>query len=166
MLWKIFRVVFRPVIPIILLMIWLTMESWGPRLFGAKLFYHVMNRGVFYVGVGVLLAFLIVWWTGPLLKPMMSFFGGSLRTRRIRRTGRPATAVVKHIGENSQGGVITVNNQPYLNLVLEVNDGFQAPYEVSLDTVVPRVAVPQLQPGAVITVRVDPADPAAVAIVW
>jgi hypothetical protein len=31
-------------------------------------------------------------------------------------------------------GVVTVNNQPYLNLTVEVDDGSRAPYVVSFDT--------------------------------
>jgi hypothetical protein len=97
-------------------------------------------------------------------KPTASFFG--FGRRRILRTGRPATAVVKHIGESSQGGVITVNDQPYLNLVLEVDDGVRTPYELSMDTIIPRYAVPRFQPGAVIPIKVDPEDPEKIAIVW
>jgi hypothetical protein len=97
-------------------------------------------------------------------KPTASFFG--FGRRRILRTGRPATAVVKRIGESSQGGVITVNDQPYLNLVLEVNDGARTPYEVSFDTIIPRYAVPQFQPGALIPIKIDPNDPEQIAIVW
>lgn len=97
-------------------------------------------------------------------KPTASFFG--FNTRRILRKGRPATAVVKRIGESSQGGVITVNDQPYLNLVLEVNDGARTPYEVSFDTIIPRYAVPQFQPGAIIPIKIDPNDPEQIAIVW
>jgi hypothetical protein len=120
------------------------------------------------IGVSVFLfiAYVLTYTFLVFIGPTLSFFGGGATTRRILRTGRPATAVVKHIGESSQGGVITVNDQPYLNLVLEVNDGARTPYEVSLDTIIPRYAVPQFQPGAMIPVKVDPNDPEQIAIVW
>lgn len=114
-------------------------------------------------GIASFVAYVLGYTFAVFWKPMASFFG--VNRRRILRTGRPATAVVKRIGESSQGGVITVNDQPYLNLVLEVDDGVRTPYEVSFDTIIPRYAVPQFQPGAVIPVKVDPNDPEKVAIV-
>ena len=56
-------------------------------------------------------------------KPFMSFFGGDRETKRILSTGRPARAMVRQIGESSLGGTTTINDQPYLNLQLEVRDG-------------------------------------------
>jgi hypothetical protein len=63
-------------------------------------------------------------------------------------------------------GVVTVNNQPYLNLTVEVDDGSRAPYVVSFDTVIPLASVPQFQPGALIRLKVDPDDPQKVVIDW
>ena len=100
------------------------------------------------------------------ISPMVSFFGGSPTTRRILREGRSADAVIKGIGESSQGGVITVNDQPYLNLQLEVHDSYQAPYITSVDTIIPRTALPQFQPGATLPIKIDPNDPMKVAIDW
>lgn len=116
------------------------------------------------VGISSFIAYVLGYTFAVFWKPMASFFGVS--KRRILRTGRPATAVVKRIGESSQGGVITVNDQPFLNLVLYVDDGVRTPYEISLDTIIPRYALPRFQPGAVIPVKVDPNDPEKVAIVW
>jgi hypothetical protein len=62
------------------------------------------------------------------------------------------------------GGVVTVNDQPYLNLVLRVEDGMRAAYETNVDAIIPRTAVPQFQPGAVIPVKVDPQDPKRVVL--
>ena len=61
---------------------------------------------------------------------------------------------------------VTVNNQPYLNLTLEVDDGSRAPYVVSFDTVIPRAAVPRFQPDALIRLKVDPNDTQQVVIDW
>lgn len=99
-------------------------------------------------------------------KPFMSFFGGGRETKRILSTGRPATAMVVQISESSVGGTMTINDQPYLNLQLEVRDGNTPPYTVSLDTIIPRSAVPQFQPGALIPVKVDLNDPMNIAINW
>jgi hypothetical protein len=122
------------------------------------------DDAVIGLGIASFVTYVFAYVFAVFWKPMASCLG--FNRRRILRTGRPAAATVKRIGESSQGGVITVNDQPYLNLVLEVNDGVHPPYEVSFDTIIPRYAVPQFQPGAVIPVKVDPNDPDQVAIVW
>ncbi len=88
-----------------------------------------------------------------------TLFGVSKDSQRILSTGKQARATVLQIGENSGGGTITINDQPYLNLRLMVEDGERPPYEVSLNTVIPRAAIPQFQPGAVLPIRIDPQDP-------
>lgn len=70
------------------------------------------------------------------------------------------------LAENSGGGVVTVNDQPYLNVTLEVDGGSRAPYVVSFDAVIPRAAVPQFQPDALIRLKVDPNDPQQVVVDW
>lgn len=116
------------------------------------------------VGIPVLLTFFFVF--KFFRKPFASFFGGSKDTRRILATGRPARARVLQIGESSLGGTITVNNQPFVNLQVEIEDGTDAPYTTSIDTIIPRTAIPQFQPGAVIPVKIDPTDKLKIAIDW
>jgi len=87
------------------------------------------------------------------------FLGGGKKSQSVRLYGRSATATVLNIGENSGGGIVTINDQPYLNLKLKIDDGFGQPYEVSFDTIIPRSAVPQFQPGATFPVKIDPNDP-------
>lgn len=88
-----------------------------------------------------------------------TFLGQGKTAAQILKTGWPATATVLSIGESRQGGVMTINNQPLLNLKLLIEEGGKAPYEVSLDTLIPRSAVPQFQPGANFKVKIDPANP-------
>lgn len=99
-------------------------------------------------------------------RPFMSFFGGDRETRRIMANGRSAQAMVQQIGESSLGGVTTINEQPYLNLQLEVRDGNRPPYTVNLDTIIPRASVPQFQPGVMIPVKIDPNDANKIVIDW
>jgi len=139
-------------------------KFWGPAVFGEEAYARFENAGgITIVGVvlavGVAAAVLII-----VLKPMLSFFGGSPSERRIRKFGRPAKATILAIGENSGGGVVTVNDQPYLNLQVRVEDGFRAAYDASFDTIIPRAIVPQFRPGAVIPVKVDPDDPEKIVI--
>ena len=107
----------------------------------------------------------ILFLTGKMfIKPFLAFTGRS--SKKILQQGRPAAGVVLAIGENSEGGTVTINDQPYLNLQLEVREGNNTPYTVSLDTIIPRSAVPQFQPGIVIPIKIHPEDPMKIAIDW
>jgi hypothetical protein len=91
-------------------------------------------------------------------------FGGGKKRKKILSEGRPAMAEVIELGENSGGGYITINEQPVVNLKLRIHDGNKPPYEVSFDSVISRMDVPQFQPGVMIPVRIDPLDPNKVVI--
>ncbi len=80
-------------------------------------------------------------------------------SRLIRRLGRSAEAVVVSLDENSGGGTVLINEQPYLNLFLEVHEKGVKPYFASLDAVIPQYALPQFQPGSRVEVLVHPYDP-------
>jgi len=86
-------------------------------------------------------------------------FGGDKDSERILKEGLPGTATILRIGESSEGGIITINDQPYVNLVLSVDNGNNKPYEVSIDMLIPRTAVPQFQPGMKFPVRIDSKNP-------
>ncbi|MCP4229468.1 MAG: hypothetical protein GY771_04895 [bacterium] len=68
------------------------------------------------------------------------------------------------IGETSEGANIKINGQPYLRLVLELDDVRGKPYVVDMDTLIPVEAIPQYQPGETINVIVDKDDPKKVVI--
>ncbi|PIS31425.1 hypothetical protein COT42_01125 [Candidatus Saganbacteria bacterium CG08_land_8_20_14_0_20_45_16] len=93
-----------------------------------------------------------------------TFFGSGKKAKRILETGEPAGATVLSLSENSKGGVVTLNDQPYLNLKLLIEAQDSQPYEVSFDTIINRSDVPQFQPGAKFKVKIDPADPQIVVI--
>lgn len=93
-----------------------------------------------------------------------SFLGSGQKAKIIIEIGRSATAKVLYIGENSKSGVVTINDQPYLNLKLKIDDYKNSTYEVDLDTVIPRHMIPQFQPGAIFPVKIDPDDPKSVVI--
>jgi hypothetical protein len=122
---------------------------------------------VIFIGL-IILPMIIIFGTTikTFIKPFMSFIGGGGAVKKILKTGRPASAIVLSIGENSGGGVVTVNDQPYLNLQLEVHDNNRSPYTISLDTIIPRSNIPQFQPGAVIPIKISLDDPQKIAIDW
>jgi hypothetical protein len=150
------------VVPVLIIPLALA-EKWGPRVFGAAWFAR-HGKTVMIVG-GILIVLLVV---GeiilPSFGPMRALLGGGAAERRIRKSGRPARAIILAVGENSGGGVVTINNQPYLNLVVRVEDGVSSPYEANFDAIIPRASLPQMQPGAVVKVKVDPQDPRKVVL--
>ena len=158
---NLFPVVFLSAVPVI---VWALLDEWGPRVLGEEETRRLTESGI-ATGVGIVLMLIpVAAALAVFAKPMLSFFGGG--EKRIRATGRPGRATLLSVGENSGGGVVTVNDQPYLNLMLRVDDGVRAPYDVSIDTLVPRSALPQFQPGAVVAVKIDAQNPNKVVLDW
>lgn len=87
-------------------------------------------------------------------------FSGSKRNK-ILETGRPAKAKVLNIKESGEG-VVTINEQPFVTLELEIDDGSSV-YKTELKTVIARLDIPKFQPGKVFAVKVDPNDKMKVA---
>lgn len=76
---------------------------------------------------------------------------------RIWLEGRPAQARVRSIRTN--GGL---NGHPRVDFELEVHG--PVPYRAHVTALVSKLAVPRIQPGSTIEVRIDPRDPAHVVI--
>jgi len=87
---------------------------------------------------------------------------GIARRDRLRASGLKGTATV--VGEKDSNW--TVNNNPMVNLTLEVNLPGQAPFRTTKRTVISRLSVGALMPGAVLPVLADPANPKNVTIDW
>lgn len=85
---------------------------------------------------------------------------GEGEAKRIRRVGQPAEALVLEIRDTG----ITLNDDPIVAFRLEVRRPGSAPYVVETRGRVGRLDVPQVQPGAVLPVAVDPSDPGKVAL--
>ena len=117
------------------------------------------NLGLWYAIIFIIFLFLPL--IHLILLPIMT--SGGFGMKRVLRTGLRAKAKVVRIGELGEN-VVTIRDQPVLSLELEVNDGIRAPYIVSIDSIIPRAAVPQFQPGAIIPVRVNQKNPKKVVI--
>lgn len=85
---------------------------------------------------------------------------GEGEARRIRRVGQSAEALVLAIADTG----MTVNDDPIVEFRLRVRPVSGEPYEVRTRGLVGRLDVPQVQPGAVLPVAIDPADPQKVAL--
>lgn len=114
-----------------------------------------------FAGVIVVLPLFAMYWFS---RKTVVFMGGGKRSKQIRISGRPATATILSIGEVSSRASVTTDGQPYLRLVLRIDDRTVPPYEVSINTTIRHYQLAQFQPGATFAVRVDQDDPQAVVI--
>lgn len=104
----------------------------------------------------------------PMMLIMRRVFGGLSRqnaeTQRLLQVGIPASARI--LGTRMGGMTMTVNAHRHLQLViqLQVHPTGRPPYQTQLTTLVSELQVPQLQPGAMVQVRIDPANPNKLAL--
>ena len=86
---------------------------------------------------------------------------GVSEARAIQKVGEAASATVVQVWDTG----ITVNNDPVIGLKVTVQRPGREPYEAIINkSLVSRIHVPQFQPGSQVPVRVDPQDPARVAL--
>ena len=83
------------------------------------------------------------------------------RTEDARILDQGARSPARVVSATSNG---SLNNNPYVEFVLEVQPEGGEPYRVERRTLVSQMAVPRIQPGTVIDVYVDPGDPQSVVI--
>ena len=57
-----------------------------------------------------------------------------------------------------------VNHKPQVRIGLQVNPPNGAPYQTEATMVISYLMIPQVQPGLTVPVKIDPKDPANVAI--
>jgi hypothetical protein len=81
---------------------------------------------------------------------------------QLLTTGTPGTATIKGLQETGT----LVNFNPQVVLDLEITLEGKDAYTTQLTTAVPQMQIPLVQPGNKVGVRVDPADPSAIAIDW
>ena len=101
---------------------------------------------------------LAVLFTGCAVADRMS---GVSEARRIQEAGTPATARILKIWDTG----ITVNDDPVIGLEVEIAREDGSAYTATIPkSLISRLDVPQFQPGMSVGVRIDPQDPAKVAI--
>jgi hypothetical protein len=79
---------------------------------------------------------------------------------RVWADGLPARAQVVSL----EAGSARLNGNPQVELVLDVTVDGREPYRVTVSMFVSTLAIPRVQPGCEIDVRVDPADAAYVVV--
>jgi len=86
---------------------------------------------------------------------------GSMRSSQLMKTGVSAQAQILKVWQTG----MYVNEQPQLGMVLQVTptDG-TPPFQAEAKKVVSFIQIPQFQPGGMLEVKYDPANPKEVAI--
>lgn len=87
-------------------------------------------------------------------------WSGVSQAKQLHASGHPARAEILRIWDTG----MTVNDDPVVGFVLQVQPEGKAAYEAQTKLRISRIQVSQFQPGAVVPVRVDPADPARVSL--
>ena len=97
----------------------------------------------------------------------------SQQSQQLLQTGVPGQATVMQMGAAGMTVSQGARRSVQMNLVLQVQlahnpsdyrQGPPAPYQVQTALMVPEIAMPRLQPGSTVPVRVDPQNPQQVAI--
>lgn len=83
------------------------------------------------------------------------------RTEAVLRCGLPAEAVVLKVWDTGTA----INDDPQVGLRLEVRPVGDAPFQAETVSLVPRLDVAQIRPGAVLQVKYDSQDRRRVALV-
>jgi hypothetical protein len=89
-------------------------------------------------------------------------FRRELKKDRLRVSGLKGTARVVRVSDSN----ITVNNNPLVNLDLDVTVPGQQPFRTRKRTVISRLSVGALVPGGTIPVLADPANPRDIVLDW
>jgi hypothetical protein len=82
------------------------------------------------------------------------------RNAQLLKTGEPAAAKVLAV----QTTGTTINDAPQVKLLLEVHPTGRPAFHAEATTLVSLVEIPRVQPGHMVGVRFDPANPAQVAV--
>lgn len=109
--------------------------------------------------LGTLSALMVVG-AGCSLTGMVDQMTGEDLNREVRERGLPARATVLEIWDTG----VKVNDDPVVGFRLEVEAAGQPPWRAETRSLVSILAIPRVQPGAVLHVRYDPADPSRVAL--
>jgi len=82
--------------------------------------------------------------------------------QKLLQEGLPAQATIIKIWDTG----ITLNDNPQVGMLLEVQPSSGEPFRVELKSIISRLALAQVQPGRVVPVRYDPQDPSKVALAF
>lgn len=81
-----------------------------------------------------------------------SFVVSTIANRSLQQNGLSAEATILKIWDTGT----TINENPVVRMLLEVRPPGGTPFQAETERLIPRLQVPQVQPGAVVAVKFDP----------
>lgn len=120
-------------------------------------FLNPVLRFGFYLTAAILgvLGFLLFLWAGRMR-------AGYHEAQRLKVQGIPGTARIVSLRQTG----MYLNEQPQVELTLEVTSSMQGPYQVVVKEWVPLIMLGRLTSGVPLPVKVDPANPNNLVIEW
>ncbi len=119
--------------------------------------------GGVFASVGLSIALTLVITIATLVFVFVIFrrvFGNIKQNNQLLMSGEPAQATVIQLWDTG----VMLNNNPQVGMLLEVRPANRPAYQLETKQFVSYLRLPQVQPGAVVNVRLDPSDPAKVAL--
>ncbi len=93
-----------------------------------------------------------------------SFFKGQAQTAKILQTGTPAAAKILALQPTGASMTVGGHRQPQVLLSVEVHPPGGAAFQMQFPAFISEFQIPQVQPGAVVQIRYNPANPAEAAL--
>lgn len=100
------------------------------------------------IGIGVFVSLSLI----PFFKILRGLRKGSAEAQRLLREGSSSEAKVVQL----QPTGTMINNQPVTIVTLEVQGASK--YQVTTQTIVNQLFIPQIQPGKIVPIKIDPQD--------
>lgn len=124
-----------------------------------------MHQGLIIGLVGLVITVVVVGLTGwTVWRVVGGLAKASAQDQQLLATGEPALARILNLEMGGMTVTVGVHRQLQVVLSLEVHRQGAAPYAARLTTLISELQIPQLQPGAWVRVRLDPSNPARLAL--
>lgn len=121
---------------------------------GSTAIIIILTVGGIFVSLVFTLLMIVV-----IRKWVKSAFGPN---EKLLKEGVAANATILKIWDTG----VTLNDNPQVGLLLEVQPIGREPFRVEMKSIISRIALAQVQPGRVVPVRYDPANPSNVALAF
>jgi len=112
---------------------------------------------LFSIAVPVIILVVVGFTLVRVFRPILQ---GQATTRQLLQTGVPAQATILTLADTGT----TINGNPMADLLLDVRPADRPPFQARTRTIISRLRISMLQPGAVVPVRYDPNDLSKIAI--
>ncbi|MCB9456426.1 MAG: hypothetical protein H6671_10615 [Anaerolineaceae bacterium] len=122
-----------------------------------SLFASIGNMTTIIIAITVIITVVVLFFVFRIMRNVSNMTRGNMQ---LLMTGESAQATV--VSLNDAG--MLVNNNPMVNLILNVEPSNRPAYQAAVRTMVPMIKLAQVQPGMKVAVRIDPTNPANVAL--